>query len=166
MPPSRQANGLPWPAGGVEELHVPLRKLEFSAHGESALSLVAGKGEELLHARRGEIDLFIETNFLELTRAELLAQLPFIGLAFASEFQNLATGHEADGADVWFFIDLDAVAEVAARLAAFTAADFKVFDFVVGGVWFVRFIHLRVRGGLSSAAYNIKRAHFRVQEKI
>jgi hypothetical protein len=25
---------------------------------------------------------------------------------------------------------------------------------------------LRVRGGLSSAAYNIKRAHFRVQEKI
>lgn len=134
VPPSRQANGFPRPAGGIEELHVPLRKLEFSAHGASALSLVTGKGEELLHARGCEIDLFIKANFLELTRAELLAQLPFLGLAFASEFQNLATGHEADGADVWFFIDLDAVAEVAARPAAFTAADFKVFDFDFLGI--------------------------------
>jgi hypothetical protein len=114
--------------------------------------LVTREGEELLHAGRGKIDFVVESDLFEFTGGELLAELPLIGLAFASEFQNLAAGHEADWAHVGFFVDLDAVVAVAAGCAAFTAADFQVFDFVFGDMMFVWVFHFENERGLSSAA--------------
>jgi len=98
--------------------------------------LVAGKGEEFFDTRGGEVHLVFEANLDKASVTELLPQMPPVRFALASEFEDLPTQHEGQWADVILFVHFNPVVPVTARLPAFSAADFEVFEFKVGSaIW-------------------------------
>jgi hypothetical protein len=119
----------------------------------SAVGLVAGQGEEALHAGCGEIDFLVRANGDGTSIGEFLPELCLPWIAGSREFHELQPCHVADRDDVVAVINFDSVFVDTSWLAALTGAQFEVFKFFViaalrpvGGGVIVCFHSVGIRG--------------------